>query len=56
MLAVAAGPVQVAHLSESDAHVWAEPEAVEELPLHPAFRAAWDAPDARLRTFVAATG
>ena len=55
VLAVAVGPVQLAHLSESDAHLWAEPEALEELPLHPAFRSAWEAPDARLRAFVAAT-
>jgi 8-oxo-dGTP pyrophosphatase MutT (NUDIX family) len=52
VLAVAAGPVQLAHLSESDAHVWAGPDQVADLPLHPAFRAAWDAPDGELRQFV----
>jgi len=56
VLAVALGPVQVAHRSESDDHVWLEPDDVEGLlPLHPAFRAAWQAPDGELRTFVADT-
>ena len=55
VLAVATGPVQLAHRSESDDHVWASVEEVAELPLHPAFRAAWAAPDAELRQFVALT-
>ena len=56
VLAVAAGPVHLAHGAESDAHVWAAADEVGDLPLHPAFRAAWDAPDGELRAFVAATG
>jgi predicted NUDIX family NTP pyrophosphohydrolase len=56
VLAVAAGPVRLAHLSESLDHVWATPDQVGELSLHPAFRAAWEAPDGELRSFVGATG
>ena len=52
VLAVPAGPLDVAHLSESVAHVWAGTEEVGELPLHPAFREAWEAPDGILRGFV----
>jgi len=55
VLAVPTGPVRPTHLSESVAHVWAAPDEVAGLPLHPAFRAAWDAPDGRLQAFVAAT-
>jgi 8-oxo-dGTP diphosphatase len=55
VLAVAAGPVQLTHGSESDAHVWAAAEEVAELPLHPAFRQAWDAADGELRQFVELT-
>jgi 8-oxo-dGTP diphosphatase len=55
VLAVAAGPVQLAHGSESVAHVWAAADEVAGLPLHPAFREAWDATDGELRAFVAAT-
>jgi 8-oxo-dGTP diphosphatase len=56
VLAVTAGPVRLAHGSESVAHVWAGTDEVAELSLHPAFREAWDAPDGDLRAFVAATG
>jgi 8-oxo-dGTP diphosphatase len=56
VLAVTAGPVHLAHLSESDAHVWATVDEVPELPLHPSFRRAWTAPDGELRQFVEATG
>jgi 8-oxo-dGTP diphosphatase len=56
VLAVATGAVQVRHLSESQAHVWATTDEVAELPLHPGFRAAWEAPDGELRAFVEATG
>ena len=52
VLAVATGPVRLTHLSESDAHLWAGPGEVDGLPLHPAFRAAWAAPDGELRGFV----
>lgn len=56
VLAVPAGrDVRVEHRSESVDHVWADPEQVQELKLHPAFRKAWDAPDGELREFVAAT-
>jgi len=48
----ATGPVHLAHLSESEGHVWAAVDEVGELPLHPAFRRAWEAPDGRLREFV----
>jgi 8-oxo-dGTP pyrophosphatase MutT (NUDIX family) len=53
VLAVPTGPVRLRHVSESLAHVWATPDEVVELPLHPGFRAAWEAPDGRLREFVA---
>jgi 8-oxo-dGTP diphosphatase len=56
VLAVPAGPVHLAHGAESDAHVWATLDEVADLPLHPAFRAAWEAPDGELRSFVGATG
>jgi len=52
VLAVPAGPVHLAHLSESDGHVWAGVDEVGGLPLHPAFRQAWEAPDRTLRDFV----
>jgi 8-oxo-dGTP pyrophosphatase MutT (NUDIX family) len=52
VLAVPAGPVQVTHLPESVDHVWATPDEVGQLPLHPAFREAWNAPDRTLREFV----
>jgi 8-oxo-dGTP diphosphatase len=52
----ATGEVHVAHLSESVAHVWAGADEVGRLPLHPAFRQAWEAADGELRAFVAATG
>jgi 8-oxo-dGTP pyrophosphatase MutT (NUDIX family) len=55
VLAVAAAPFEPAHLSESDGHLWAAAVEVPALPLHPAFRSAWEAPDAVLRDFVAAT-
>ena len=52
VLAVPAGPVHLAHLSESVDHVWAPADEVAEMPLHPGFRAAWEAPDGTLREFV----
>jgi 8-oxo-dGTP diphosphatase len=55
VLAVAAGPVSLAHGSESDAHVWADAAEVGDLPLHSGFRAAWEAPDGELRQFVELT-
>ena len=56
VLAVAVGAVRLAHLSESLDHVWATPDQVGDLPLHTGFRAAWEAPDGELRSFVGATG
>ena len=47
--------LEVRHLSESVRHLWAAPDELAALPLHPAFREAWEAPDGRLRDFVAAT-
>jgi 8-oxo-dGTP diphosphatase len=55
VLAVPARPVEPAHLSESVDHVWAGPDEVTALPLHPAFRTAWEAPDGELQAFVAGT-
>lgn len=55
VLAVPARTVQLTHGAESDAHVWASPEEVAELPLHPAFRDAWTASDGELRQFVELT-
>jgi len=56
VLARPLGPMRLRHLSESLAHVWATPDELAELPLHPGFRAAWEAPDGELMRFVAATG
>lgn len=56
VLAVPVGSeVHTEDLSESVGHVWAEASEVGGLPLHPAFRDAWEAPDGALRAFVAAT-
>ena len=52
----ATAEVHLAHRSESVAHVWAGADEVGGLPLHPAFRSAWEAADWELRSFVAATG
>ena len=52
VLAVPARVMQLAHGSESVAHVWASVEEVGDLPLHPAFRDAWAAADGELRDFV----
>lgn len=41
--------------SESAGHRWVPEERVEELPLLPAFRRAWDDPDRVLRDFVLGT-
>lgn len=42
--------------AESAGHRWVPAGEVGVLPLHPAFRAAWEDPDAVLRTFVAGAG
>ena len=55
VLAVAAGPVHAgARLGVRGSRL-GDPDEVADLPLHPAFRAAWTAPDGELRSFVAAT-
>ena len=51
----ASDDLHLADRAESLAHTWATPDEVTALPLHPAFRDAWDAPDGELRDFVAAT-
>lgn len=38
-------------LSESDGHAWVPAAEVADLPLHPAFRLAWESPAGELRTF-----
>lgn len=38
--------------SESEAHRWVPAADVDALPLHPAFRRAWDDPAGQLRAFV----
>jgi 8-oxo-dGTP diphosphatase len=55
VLALAHNPLRPQHLSESTAHIWATPDELLELPLHPGFRAAWEAPDGELLAFVEAT-
>lgn len=55
-LAVPLEPLALVDRSESDGHRWVDAEDVAALPLHPAFRRAWDDPDGRLRTFVDAGG
>ena len=53
VLAVPVRELRMAHGAESDGHVWADPEDVPAMPLHPGFRAAWEAADGELRAFVA---
>lgn len=55
VLALAVGEVEVEDLAESDGHAWVSPTELLDLPLHPAFRAAWIDPDAVLAGFVADT-
>ena len=55
VLARATGPVHLRHRSESVDHVWADPDEVAALPLHPGFRSAWEAADGELRQFVELT-
>ncbi|WP_148616014.1 NUDIX domain-containing protein [Nocardioides rubriscoriae] len=50
------GEVATHDRAESDDHRWVPLEDVATLRLHPAFRIAWEHPDAVLRDFVAGTG
>lgn len=55
---VLAAPLGVVHThdrAESDAHRWVPVADVDALPLHPAFRRAWDDPAGVIRAFVAGT-
>ncbi|MDO9457432.1 NUDIX domain-containing protein [Nocardioides sp.] len=49
------GEVATRDRAESAAHRWVPVDDVDALRLHPAFRLAWDDPDAVLRDFVAGT-
>ncbi|MGB0100986.1 MAG: NUDIX hydrolase [Nocardioides sp.] len=40
--------------AESDGHAWVGAAEISALPLHPAFRQAWEAPGSPLQAFVAA--
>ena len=51
VLAVPRGELQVRNLAETDAHAWVDAGEVEQLALHPAFRAAWTTAH-ELRRFV----
>jgi 8-oxo-dGTP pyrophosphatase MutT (NUDIX family) len=53
VLAVPNQKLTVSDRAESEAHAWVPVAHVDELPLHPAFRAAWTAPHSGLRAFVA---
>jgi 8-oxo-dGTP diphosphatase len=52
VLGVPTGPLELTDLSESDGHRWVPAAEVADLPLHPAFRTAWDDPAGQLRAFV----
>ncbi|WP_232679206.1 NUDIX domain-containing protein [Nocardioides sp. R-C-SC26] len=52
VLAVSASLPELRDRSESDGHRWVRVDDVLALPLHSAFRAAWEHPDAVLRSFV----
>ncbi len=53
VLAVPTGPLALVDLAESDGHAWVAAGGVDDLPLHPSFRTAWQAPDSHLPAFVA---
>lgn len=55
VLGLAVGDIEVRDLTESAAHAWVAVPHVADLPLHPAFRAAWDDGDGVLRDFVHAS-
>ena len=44
--------LEIANLAESQDHRWVPADGVADLPLHPAFRAAWTEDDSGLRAFV----
>ena len=52
VLAVPRSQLTITNRSESQAHAWVSTAEVDDLPLHPAFRKAWDAGDSGLRAFV----
>jgi 8-oxo-dGTP pyrophosphatase MutT (NUDIX family) len=52
VLAIPCGVLDLHDRSESDGHAWVPSDEVSDLPLHPAFRKAWDDPGSRLREFV----
>ncbi|SDE30754.1 NUDIX domain-containing protein [Nocardioides lianchengensis] len=56
VLAVPLTGLALADRSESDGHRWVPAADVADLPLHPAFRAAWDDPAGALRAFVTPGG
>ncbi|MEP9365663.1 NUDIX hydrolase [Nocardioides sp. CN2-186] len=53
VLAVPYGVLELRDRAESDGHEWFASADVSALPLHPAFRKAWDAAESPLREFVA---
>ena len=55
VLAVPRGPLAVHANEESDEHRWVPLDDVAALPLHPAFRQAWEREDSGLQAFVAST-
>lgn len=55
VLAEPLGAVRTHDRAESDGHRWVPAADVDALPLHPAFRKAWDDPDGLIRAFVAGT-
>jgi 8-oxo-dGTP pyrophosphatase MutT (NUDIX family) len=52
VLAVPRSALRIVDRSESEAHAWVTSAEVDDLPLHPAFRAAWATPATGLRAFV----
>jgi 8-oxo-dGTP diphosphatase len=52
VLGVPLRALAIANLSESDDHRWVPAAGVADLPLHPAFRSAWNEDGSGLRAFV----
>ena len=52
VLAVPRGVLDLRDRAESDGHAWIASDEVTDLPLHPAFRKAWEDPGSPLREFV----
>jgi 8-oxo-dGTP pyrophosphatase MutT (NUDIX family) len=53
LLATSTPDLRVVDAAETAAHRWIGADDVAGLPLHPAFRQAWEEPAGRLRSFVA---